>query len=193
MGDRGTRKTGLLLAVIAAVLCVLIPATPAAAHNSLNGSDPKDGARLATAPARVRLTFLAKVDPTGTKITVTGPEDVPAQTGPPVFDGSRVTVPFTAGPAGLYLVRYEVPSGDGHPVKGQVRFTLTVGAIPALSASPSAPPSVVPVATSAVPASPVAAAGGDDGGTPWWPWAVGGVLVLAAAVAGVLLFRRRAT
>ncbi|MEK8109840.1 copper resistance protein CopC [Micromonospora sp. M12] len=77
----------------------LVPATPAAAHNELTGSNPRDGARVATAPARIELRFLAKPAPATTKITITGPDNVVAG-GPPAFDGSRVRVPFSRRPRG---------------------------------------------------------------------------------------------
>ncbi|MEU1587568.1 copper resistance CopC family protein [Micromonospora sp. NPDC005710] len=192
----------------------LMPATPAAAHNELTGSNPRNGARVATAPARIELRFLAKPSPTTTKITITGPDNVVAG-GTPAFDGSRVRVPFKPAAAGLYIVGYQLASSDGHPVKGEVRFTLTTGtsadpsasppaAGPSASAgAPSADPSTVATASasagpaSATPgsltASPVPAASDQsDSGSRWWIWALGGLLVLAALAAGLVFRRRRA-
>ncbi|MFK3981894.1 copper resistance protein CopC [Micromonospora sp. NPDC050397] len=147
MGGKFTPVAAVLLSVATGVAWVTLSASPAAAHNSLTSSDPKDGARLDWAPARVTLTFLAKLDPQATKITVTGPDNVSAASAPPTFAGAKVAVGFRAGPAGLYTVGYELPSGDGHPVKGRIRFTLTVGAPPSTPPTPSAtpPPSVAPM------------------------------------------------
>ncbi|MEU7584800.1 copper resistance protein CopC [Micromonospora sp. NPDC049230] len=183
----------------------LMPATPAAAHNSLTGSDPRDGARVAKAPARIELRFLAKPAPATTKITITGPNNVVAG-GPPVFDGSRVRVPFTPTAAGLYIVGYQLASSDGHPVKGEVRFTMTTGTAADPSASPSATAGTSPAGSpsavgtpsagpaSATPGSPTAstvpAASEQSGpGARPWIWALGGVLLLAA-LATALMFRR---
>ncbi|MDG4805520.1 copper resistance protein CopC [Micromonospora sp. WMMD1120] len=188
---------------------LLAPATPAAAHNELTGSNPRDGARVATAPARIELRFLAKPTPATTKITVTGPDNVVAG-GPPVFDGSRVRVPFTPAAAGLYIVGYQLASADGHPVKGEVRFTLTTGtaadpsatpsaagtgpaASPSADASPAGSPSAGPV--TATPGSPTpstvpAASEESDSGGRWWIWALGGLVLLAALGAGLILRRR---
>ncbi|MER7589551.1 copper resistance CopC family protein [Micromonospora sp. NPDC127501] len=184
----------------------LVPATPAAAHNELTGSNPRDGARVASAPARVELRFLAKPSPTTTKITITGPDNVVAG-GTPAFDGSRVRVPFKPAAAGLYIVGYQLASSDGHPVKGEVRFTLTTGTAADPSASPSAAASAGPTGSpsavgvpSAGPASatpgsstastvPAASEQSDSGGR-WWIWALGGLLLLAALATG-LVFRRR--
>ncbi|MEV7326746.1 copper resistance CopC family protein [Micromonospora sp. NPDC093244] len=185
---------------------LLAPATPAAAHNELTGSDPRDGARVATAPARIELRFLARPSPTTTKITVTGPDNVVAG-GQPTFDGSRVRVPFKPAAAGLYTVGYQLASADGHPVRGEVRFTLTTGTAADPSATPSAagqpspagsPPAANPSAgpASAAPASPtlsttpVAGEQPDSGARPWL-WALGGLVVLAALTAALILRRRQ--
>jgi methionine-rich copper-binding protein CopC len=184
--------------LVGVVLAVAVSsASPAYAHNSLTGSNPANGARIATAPTTVELRFLAKLDPARTKITVVGPDNVPAAGGEPTFSGSRVRVPFTPGAAGLYIVEYRLPSSDGHPVKGEVRFTLTTGtaaAPPSASGTPSASAAPTPTPSSPAPASPsadpVPAAGTDDTGRGWWPWAVGGLVLLGALAAGLFLRRR---
>ncbi|MEU0550053.1 copper resistance protein CopC [Micromonospora sp. NPDC005979] len=208
---------------------LLAPATPAVAHNSLTGSDPRDGARVATVPTRIELRFLAKPPPATTKITITGPDNVVAG-GRPTFDGTRVRVPFTPAAAGLYIVAYQLPSTDGHPIKGEVRFTLTTGtaadpsaspAVPGSSGSPAAPgPSGSPAAPGpsgspsaadsgpSAPGSPTASPAGpvsppadtvsavptaeeqSDSGVRWWPWALGGAVLLATLTVTLLLRRR---
>ncbi|MEH0821037.1 MULTISPECIES: copper resistance CopC family protein [unclassified Micromonospora] len=188
---RVARTWAVVLGVVAA--SALLPAVPAAAHNSLTGSDPRDGARLAAAPERIELRFLATPKAATTEVTVTGPDNVAATGGAPAFAGKRVTVPFRPGAAGLYIVTYRLASDDGHPVKGEIRFTLTTGT-PAESPSASASPTTVaPTSAAPTPASPTPAAAGtdDDGGTGWL-WAAGAVVVLAALGGGLLLRRRAA-
>ncbi|WP_254910203.1 copper resistance CopC family protein [Micromonospora sp. NBS 11-29] len=190
-------RTWLTVLGVAAGLSLLPPAAPAAAHNSLTGSDPQNGARLAAAPKRIELRFLATPKADTTKVTVTGPDDVAATGGAPTFSGKRVSVPFTPGAAGLYIVAYQLASTDGHPIKGEIRFTLTTGT-PAEPPSPSvapttaAPTTAAPATTAASPPaspSPAAAAGDDDGGTGWL-WATGAIVLLAALGTGLLLYRR---
>ncbi|MGC4748483.1 copper resistance CopC family protein [Micromonospora sp. DT201] len=197
MGGRVTRAARVVPVVLGVAFGVsfLVPATPAAAHNSLTGSNPRDGARVATAPTQIELRFLAKPAPATTKITVTGPDNVVAG-GPPAFDGKRVRVPFKPAAAGLYIVGYQLASSDGHPVKGEVRFTLTKGTAADPSASPSALSSaggeIAPTSggspTSVVPLAQESA----ESGHRWWLWALGALVLLAALVGG-FLFRRRAT
>ncbi|MCW3841523.1 copper resistance protein CopC [Micromonospora yasonensis] len=189
-------RTWSVVLAVALGASVLLPAAPAAAHNSLTGSDPKDGSRVATAPERIELRFLATPAPDTTKITVTGPDDAPAASGAPTFSGKRVSVPFTPGPPGVYTVAYQLGSADGHPVKGELSFTLTTGAAATRSAAPptTAPttPADPPTTLSTTPASPVPAASRSaDGGTGWW-WATGAVVVVLLALGGGLLLRRRA-
>ncbi|MEW2590974.1 copper resistance CopC family protein [Micromonospora aurantiaca] len=189
-----TRTWVVVLGVVAAF--ALLPAAPAAAHNSLTGSDPRDGARLAAAPERIELRFLATPKEATTEVTVTGPDNVAATGGAPTFSGKRVIVPFRPGAAGLYTVTYRLASDDGHPIKGEVRFTLTTGT-PAESPSVTVPPtSAAPATSAALPTSaapsPPPAAGADDDGGTGRLWAAGAVVVLAA-LGGGLLLRRRAT
>ncbi|MFE9692764.1 copper resistance protein CopC [Micromonospora sp. NPDC005806] len=197
MGGKVGRVARTWLVVLGVTFGVsVLSATPAAAHNSLTGSDPKDGARVATAPKRIELRFLATPAPGTTKITVTGPDDAPASGGTPTFSGNRVSVPFTPGPAGVYTVAYRVGSSDGHPVSGKISFTLTTGA-PAAGPSPSAAPSTAapttPAASPTTPPSPVPAASrSDEEGPTGWLWALGAVAVLVALGGGLLLRRRAA-
>ncbi|MFB6394676.1 copper resistance protein CopC [Polymorphospora lycopeni] len=185
--------TALTLGVVVGALSVLLLAGPAAAHNSFTGSDPENGATLDKAPETVQLRFLSRLDPATTKVTVTGPDGAATYGGEPTFDGNRVTVPFTLGPAGLYTVAYEVISGDTHPIKGSVKFTLSVGATPSVSPTPTAEPTSAPPSPSATPSLAPAAAENEDG--PVWPWLIGGLVVLAAVVAllAVGFARRRRT
>ncbi|MEU8297056.1 copper resistance protein CopC [Micromonospora sp. NPDC048909] len=214
MGGRVARVARFGPAVFGVALGVslLLPAQPAAAHNSLTGSDPRDGARVAAAPTRVELRFLSRLDPSTTKITLTGPDNVVAAGGAPRFAGSRVSVPFKPGRAGLYTVGYRVASGDGHPISGEVRFTLTTGTPADPSAAPTSGPAVPPSGGSTAGPSPAGSASptaGPDGASPTaaavpaaeeqdgsgsgWFWALGGLVLLAALLTGGILLRRRAS
>jgi methionine-rich copper-binding protein CopC len=203
---RPIRRAGAALASVAlGLLCVLVAASPAAAHNSLTGSDPKNGARLDQPPAQVRLTFLATLDPATTKIGLVGPDNVPAGAGAPRFDGKVVEVDFLPGRAGLYTVTYRVASDDGHPIEGEVRFTMTVGAsvpsepVPSVGTivGPGGAPTTTPTAgpvgstTLASPGPPLRASAEDDDGLPVWPFVLLGVGVLAALAGGAAVLAKR--
>jgi copper resistance protein C len=166
----------LLLGGLAAVLGVLLLVSPASAHNVLVGSSPADGARVSTGPGTVRLNFNAPVQDGPNEITVIGPdgkhwERTSAAT---VLGDSVTTTVDPLGPAGTYQVGYRIISADGHPVSGETTFVLT-------KAGAGTPPTAAPAAP-ANPGTTAAAAGSDGGGTPIWPWIVGGVVLLAGGL-----------
>lgn len=191
-------RTGrLLIGIAAAVLSMILGVgAPAFGHNSLTDSDPADGATVERAPEQVQLTFLARLDPANAELAVTGPDGDPVETDQPVFDGSEVTIPLPAGPAGDYQVDYRVLSADGDWADGTVRFSVTTGAQPTASPTPArstaAPASTLP--PERPPAPDAATVSTDRGGSAgWWPWLVAGLAL--AAVAGAALathrYRRR--
>lgn len=203
-------RTKSLLAVVAGVLSALSWAVPAQAHNALTSSDPKDGARVASAPRSVTLSFLARLDAASTSVTVTAPGGVAATRGNPDVKGNKVSVGVLPGAAGEYTVAYRVTSLDGHIVKGDIDFTVTTGpsSAPAALPGPSGAPSTLAgdpatpsstVSSSAVPSATAGErvlAGGErsvaeGGGTRWWPWVAGAVTLLAVSFAGLRLRRRR--
>ncbi|MEV4577026.1 copper resistance CopC family protein [Nonomuraea jabiensis] len=117
--------TVLLLAFAAAGI-----APPAAqAHNVLISSDPKDGATLPTAPARVTLVFDQAVRQGYAQVGVTGPDGSSWADGAAEVAAERVSVRVKPLPsAGAYTVGYRILSADGHPVTGKITFTLAAGA-----------------------------------------------------------------
>lgn len=168
-----------LLALLALVgLALLGSAGPAVAHNELIGSDPPDGATLATSPSQVSLTFDLPLRPGFSTVTVTGPHSSQWQAGPPAEAGAVVSAPVRAlGPAGQYTIAYQVLSADGHPVRGAVRFTLTTPGSGIAAASPAQSGTDRPG-----PAASGPAAAGPAGTSPVWPWLVGGGALLVAGV-----------
>ncbi|SCE87772.1 hypothetical protein GA0074695_1815 [Micromonospora viridifaciens] len=142
MGGRVARVARTWLVVLAVALgASVLPASPAAAHNSLAGSDPKDGARVATAPKRIELRFLAAPAPAATRITVTGPDDAPASDGEPTFSGSRspTSTPSTsptaeATPAEATSSVSPAPAASQVDDGGGTGLWWTVGAMVALVA-----------------------------------------------------------
>jgi hypothetical protein len=118
-----------LIACLIAGAAVLGTAAPAAAHNALISSDPKDKTSLEAGPSTVTLTFDQDVQGGEgiNKITVVdgggGHYELP---GDPMIKDNTVTQAVSAlGKAGLYKIGYRILSADGHPVSGELTFTLT--------------------------------------------------------------------
>ncbi|MGK5671343.1 copper resistance CopC family protein [Micromonospora sp. URMC 106] len=197
MNTRFRRPTtvGLVAAALAAVALLLVPAAPAAAHNTLRSASPAKEARLATAPTRVTLTFLQKLDPAFTTVALTDAAQERVPTGEPVVTGTTATATIDRPLAdGTYTVAYRVVSPDGHPVQGSYRFTVagpSASAGAAVTAPSSAPAALDPSTTSA---DPAVASGSRNGGagTPVLVMAAGVLAVVVGGVA-ILLRRRRAS
>ncbi|MEJ5945508.1 copper resistance CopC family protein [Pseudokineococcus basanitobsidens] len=208
------RRSARAWAVGALVLAVAALTAPAAsAHDRLVGSDPEPGAVLDAVPAQVVLTFSSDVQELGTTLELLGSDGGAASDAETQVEGRDVVLPLPSDlAAGDYTLVYRVTSSDGHPVDGEVPFTLDVDA-PATSAPAPAPAGSPTTAspTTAVPTqtagpSPSASAGtavADDAdpaaattedGFPWVPvLVVVLVLALGGLAAGVLARRRGAT
>ncbi|MER5307035.1 copper resistance protein CopC [Streptomyces sp. NPDC002773] len=126
------------LLILAAVLLgtLLAGAAPASAHAALTGSNPKDGAVVATAPKEVNLTFSEQVAMSADSIRVLDPAGRRADTGEmrDLCSGSvvRYGVGLRAGlPDGTYTVAWQTVSADSHPISGA--FTFSIGAPSATS------------------------------------------------------------
>ncbi|MEU8068792.1 copper resistance protein CopC [Micromonospora sp. NPDC049151] len=191
--------TALLAATLTALL--LVPATPAAAHNSLQEATPARDARLTSAPTQVTLRFMQRLNPAFTTITLIDARRRAVPTGAPAVDGVTGTVTIDEPLVnGTYTVAYRVVSRDGHPVQGSYRFTVADPAAPepTAPASPSAPASAAAPAstgadTSAGAGEPDASGtrSGDDG-PPVALLAGGAVAGLLLVTGVVLLVVRRA-
>ncbi|PPA60240.1 copper resistance CopC family protein [Micromonospora chalcea] len=197
-----TRTVSALLAALFTAALLLVPATPAAAHNSLQEATPARDARLTTAPTQVTLRFLQRLNPAFTTITLRDSTDRQVPASAPAVDGATGTVTIEEPLGnGTYTVAYRVVSRDGHPVQGSYRFTVAdPAAPPAAAPSPATDASTgtsasAPAGTSegadASPASADASTGADDGGLPVGILVGGAVAAVAAAGVTALLLRRR--
>ncbi|WP_063746556.1 copper resistance CopC family protein [Catenuloplanes japonicus] len=138
------------VAALAICLAVLVPASPAFAHNRLTSSTPVENAQLDAAPAEIVLEFAESLNPAYTQIIVSDAAKARVAVSEPVVDGGRATVTFTGSPGdNVYTVAYRVVSKDGHPVQGSYTFTVGAGA-PAAAA-----PSAAAVTTETAEGSPV--------------------------------------
>ncbi|MFD4672856.1 copper resistance CopC family protein [Lentzea sp. NPDC058450] len=158
-----------LIAFLFAGAAVLATAAPAAAHNALIGSDPKDKTSLEVGPTTVTLTFDQDVQGGQgiNEITVTDASGGHYEVdGDPTIKDTAVTQKVNAlGKAGEYKIGYRILSADGHPVNGELTFTLTKdGTGTATAAVSSEAPS------------------DSGGGLPIWVWIVGAVVLLGGGV-----------
>ncbi|MFJ9636845.1 copper resistance CopC/CopD family protein [Streptomyces sp. NPDC101178] len=130
---RPLTAAALVAALLSLVFGLLLAgAGPASAHAALTGSDPQDGAVVATAPKEVTLTFSEAIAVGDGSIRVLDPSSKRVDTGAEpkdLSDGSTVRygVDLHSGlPEGTYTVAWQAISADSHPISGA--FTFSIGA-----------------------------------------------------------------
>lgn len=195
--------TSVAALIVTLVLGVAF-ALPARAHASLKSSDPAKNAQVQTL-SKVTLEFTESVR--FPVVVVRGPGGKQYENGAPVVDGPKVVQAVVpSAPAGDYTIAWRIVSSDGHPVEGEIPFTV-VG-------SPDAPATDDASASEAssgsdgaqqtqdgqaagdsqgdsgdVTAADTAAAQDDQTGIPGWVWAV--VFGIAGVGVGLYLSLRK--
>jgi copper resistance protein C len=162
------------VATVVAVACLALVgyATPAFAHNTLIGSNPANESTVQESPQTIELTFDQPVQMGEglNTIAVTGPDGTNWTVGPAAVASNVVSASLDdLGPAGTYRVGYRILSADGHPVSGEVTFTLA-------QAGDGTP---APAGTAN---GDEAAPEADEGGLPIWLWILGAVALLGAGL-----------
>ncbi|OZC81272.1 hypothetical protein CH274_10555 [Rhodococcus sp. 06-418-5] len=173
------------LAVIAAAIltATALSIAPAAAHATLQSSNPAENSVLDAAPDEVTLTFNQSVQSNFATVTVVGADGTQWGASDPLVDGSTVTVDLDGlGAAGEYTIGYRVVSADGHPITGSIPFQLTQ----ASSTSAATAATAVPAPTETTPTA--AEEPEDSSGFPIW---IVAVVVVAIGAAGVLFALRK--
>ncbi|MGQ2907028.1 MAG: copper resistance CopC/CopD family protein [Aliihoeflea sp.] len=108
---------------IAALALLLALVGEAAAHASLTGAEPRDGAVIATAPESFRLDFSEPVSPLVLRIVRPNGEAV--DLGDFAVRDRSVEIEAPAGlEDGTHVLTWRVVSADGHPVGGSVVFSI---------------------------------------------------------------------
>jgi methionine-rich copper-binding protein CopC len=138
-------KTPPLAAALTLIVALVLGtafAAPALAHTSLKSSNPKKGATVESLDS-VSLTFTEAVSFPVVLLRDAGGHEY--HDGKPKVDGPTVTQKV-GGPlaSGKYTIAWRVVSEDGHPVQGEIPFTVKApqAAAPSASATFSAlPPS----------------------------------------------------
>ncbi|GAA0385691.1 copper resistance protein C [Acrocarpospora corrugata] len=150
-----------------------LTAPAASAHDSLKRSAPAKNASVSGVQtieleysARVRFPAVVLHDVAGRPVALAKPR--------PEGRLVRADVSGPLAPGG-YVIAWRVVSSDGHPIEGEIPFTITGGAASVTSASPSS--------SQASPA-PAAAEDTSSAGIPGWLWI--GLAVLAGI--GVLVW-----
>jgi methionine-rich copper-binding protein CopC len=168
------RRVALTIGAFTLALLATLAFTPmASAHSALVGSDPANGASVSAGPPTVTLTFNEPLQESFPALTVVGPDRNYWQDGEPTVTGRTVSTQLRElGPAGEYLINYRVTSADGHPVEGQLSFTLTT-------------------AGQGTPGASVDDDESSSSGIPVWPFLVAAVVLFVGGLAVAFRLQRR--
>jgi methionine-rich copper-binding protein CopC len=156
-----------LLVASVMILALVVETRPA----HLVSARPADGARLASPPSQVELTFSARPDPARSHVNVGSADGKPVPAGAFGVTGERASLPVTVVGDGEYRVAYHMVFDGGRTVSGMLRFAVGAG----------------PVRADAVPA----AGGHGHGSVGPGTQLITCVVLAALAVVALLLLRRR--
>lgn len=180
------RAIAALIATLLAVVLSVVGAAPALAHNVLVSSDPTNGAVLDTAPQQVSFTFDQPIQNFDPALKVFGPNGNDFTTAAPTVQGNTISAPIAAGPAGDYRVAFRIVSSDGHPVTGEITFTLTEAAAGTASGTPTSAAGDAGDAGE----NGQGAADASQGGLGGWLWAIVGVAAVLVVAAIAIAMRK---
>jgi copper resistance protein C len=189
-----TAHRGGIAGVVLLWMLLVALGSPAHAHTTLVSSTPADGTQLDAPPSTIELIFSEPVDPRLVTVVVSGSDGAQWQDGTPgVAEAvvSQAVRPLVDG--GDYMVAYRVVSADGHPVTGQVRFSVSPAAPIATPAGTGNPTPSAAAAAGSTPAAVSRSTEQDPSGGTGWTYAAIGLPVAALLFAvGMLLARSRA-
>jgi copper transport protein len=115
-------------AVLVALVCSVLTASPAAAHATISKAEPADQAHLAMSPPTMTIWFSEAVSPQVGGMTVISADRQEVQTAvsQPTPDALQATLKPDL-PQGTYVATYRIISEDGHPISGSLVFGVGNG------------------------------------------------------------------
>ena len=193
------RVLALAAALLVAFAMLLVPASPAHAHDELIGSSPSADSTVEGVPAQLTLTFSGAIaaDAGASEVAVTDAAGTSLIDGAPTAQDNVLTQPLTGEASGEITVLWKVVSSDGHPISGQFTFTATSAPTPTptTTGTPTPTPTGTSEPTQEPSATPSATVPADSGttGSDVWPWVLIGIVVIAlgGGVAYLLVSRAR--
>lgn len=165
---------------------------PVQAHSQLISSSPADGATVAALPETASLTFNEEVNPNFAQLIAVGRSGKPVSLQPSTTGAVVSTaLPRDLGD-GKIVLRYKVVSKDGHPIGGEISFT--VGEAGGSSSQPSTGASAAATQPSGRATTAAGSPSGSDGASTAAYALTGAAVVVLGLIAAVVLWwekRRR--
>ncbi len=100
--------------------------TLACAHGTVESASPTNGATLGQSPSEIRLRFSERLEPafTSVKVFSASGQAVAIPEKARVEDGKTVILPLPTLASGGYKAQWTSVGRDGHPVHGELTFTV---------------------------------------------------------------------
>lgn len=112
-------------------LWLALVATPASAHDTLVDSFPQEGETLTEVPEEIVLDYSGEISELGVQFMVTGPDGRDVTMGTPTVVGTTASQGLASELVdGDYVIAWRVTSSDGHPISGEIPFSLDAGTAP---------------------------------------------------------------
>jgi copper resistance protein C len=198
-------RRGLVAAGVGALLAsgaVLGLAAPASAHNYMISSTPVVNGTLTTLPKDFEITTNDKLlnignSNSGFAYRIVGPNGRYYDNGCLVTDGPSMTTKAALGPSGVYTIRWQIISADGHTVSDSYTFTWKAPAGFTPAASSKTPPVCATSsgsgssASAGAPSGDAASSSSSSSSSSDVIWIGAGVLILVALGVTVALLLRK--
>ncbi|PZQ88217.1 MAG: transporter [Leifsonia xyli] len=193
MSTHVRRARAALVALAAATFLTIITPLPASAHSGIASSTPAAGSTIAELPAEFSVTMneplLASAGTAAFALRVLGPDGLYYGDGCLTVADATLSMPAAIGPAGDYVLEWQVVSDDGHPVGDTIPFTWTGEATAEGTTTPASCGEAAPAPT------PDATAPADDDASTFplgtAVWIIVAVVAVGAAVTIALIATRR--
>ncbi|HEY9312947.1 copper resistance CopC family protein [Williamsia sp.] len=133
------------MVVVVAAVGLGVGAGSALAHSSLVSSTPAVDAALDKQPTSIELVFNQDISEQFAQVALTDSAGEQLQLSEVAVSGPTVTTPIVSSvPAGRYTIGYRVVSADGHPITGEVAFSVLSTGLTSAPVPTGAPAAVNP-------------------------------------------------
>lgn len=118
-------RRGVAVIATEALTSLVFGPPEAAAHSNPLSSKPTAGQQVHTSPAELSPTFNENVEPTLVTVRIADSDEAEVAAATRIVSGSVVRVPTSAtSQPDDYTLAYQVASADGHPVTGQLVYSV---------------------------------------------------------------------
>lgn len=113
-----------------ATICLFLMGGKAFAHTGLESSNPSDGSTITDPIEEITLTFLTKIEQTSS-FEIHGPNNTEVPVKDIVVVDDIMTGTVDGLDNGEYTLTWNIIGADGHPINGDVSFTVNLPAVEA--------------------------------------------------------------